>query len=509
MQSTTSEQSKTSTINGNLIQSGGGFSFNDKLFDEYMDNRSCAIFKDIHGNTFESITIYQVVQVDNSADSYISTNKGLFLYNVDTGKATALSYTINDIVYMRIYLYTTEPNINTIIGFYPLNDSNYGVRKITFDTTGILTSVNMDGVTIPHNVTWMTISNGFDGAEINTNGNIGYSICYKDNSMWLLICLSGETSCNFSEIRRVTISNITEITQAINKNTALVKQDDATGYFVIDTARADEATGESVEYSSIGYIYPHIGVSNITQYAQYYTVRNDIGSTIELIIENDLLSFMYYVYSSDILPYPTDMTFHYIDSDESNGGINGGHVYGNIKHRMLTTENKSGYTDGTNVYTTKRHIFASSTRLMDINDNPYAALMYVRAEDTDNYSILPSTGKTPIFTINASIEIDNEKYGNVIATDYNLVKGLYYIYTNSHVGIYFMTTQQLTWSLSGVITQVNNIYTFNNITVIDGQAKEFVNGIMTTTAMNGPTFDQLFAEIDELRKRIAALESKT
>jgi hypothetical protein len=53
---------------------------------------------------------------------------------------------------------------------------------------------------------------------------------------------------------------------------------------------------------------------------------------------------------------------------------------------------------------------------------------------------------------------------------------------------------------------MSDIYTISDITVIDGQAKEFVNGIMTTTAMNGPTFDQLYAEIDELRKRVVALE---
>ena len=105
----------TSIIDGRLIQQGGGFMFNDKLFDEYQGDASCTKFKDIHGNVFDSITIYHVVEYKYL---YISTDKGLFRCNTDTGEVTALSYELDDIVFMQLMYHTNDSKTVMLTGFY-------------------------------------------------------------------------------------------------------------------------------------------------------------------------------------------------------------------------------------------------------------------------------------------------------------------------------------------------------------------------------------------------------
>ena len=504
------EQQATTVIDGRLIQQGGGFMFNDKLFDEYQSSASCTKFRDEDGKIFDSITVYYVVNVSTLGISYISTDRGLFMYAINTGEVTALSYALKDIVFMQVVHYTAYQKDDILMVFYPQYEgttiTGYGARKVTFDENGILICDDMK-VTLPSDITWMKHKNRNDTSlNILSGCPIGYA---GNNNIWFSKYVMNDNVINIT-IDKLILSNVTEITDAINLNTVMMKTDGNNQYyFAIGYNNLYSNQEVSCEYSDIGDTYQYTAQTTIEWYDQYYSKVNDVSSTFALVIDTDtnILSFasIVFISTSTSPTYSVDYRIHPINSDESNGGINGGYVNNDIKHRLYTIINESGYTNGTTVYATRRHIFASSTRLMDINDNPFAALMYHRTNDS-NYSILPSAGKTPIFTINASINID-KKYGTVIATDYNALKGLYYIYTDSHVGIYFITTRQLTWAMNDIMTKIKDIYSFSDITVIDGQAKEFVNGIMTTTAMNGPTFDQLYTEIADLRKRIAVLES--
>ena len=512
-QRSTAEQSAISTINGRLIHKGGGFTFNDKLFDEYLSDVGCSKFRDIRGNIFDSITIYHVVPVAvSSVSSYVSTDKGLFMYTADTGEVTVLSYDLNDMIFMRLFYDESNQNNNVLIGCYPLDEeAGYGVRKITFKTNGTLTYEALS-TTLPAGVKWMKHKNIINNPWKKLIADGDYPICYSGKDIWFLVCAKHTTiAVTINGIRKVTITDIDEVTDAINQNTILINTDSKILYLDIKYLMVHAVSGNSVSYNNIGTPSSHTKSLNISWYDQYYMNRNNTSSTFMLVIDNAKdshpLSFAYIVFNNSLV-MEADGNIYHIETDESNDGINGGYVYGDINHRMYTTIDPSGYTDGESVYATRRHIFASSTKLMDIIDNPLAVLKYFRANDKTHYSILPATNKTPIFTINASIEIDTEKYGNVIATDYNSVLGLYYIYTDSHIGTYLISARRLTWAASSIMTQIKDIWSFSDITVIDGQAKEFVNGIMTTTAMNGPTFDRLFAEIDDLRKRIAALESK-
>ena len=501
------EQRITTVVNGRLIQQGGGFILNNKLFDEYLDDRGCTKFRDNLGNAFNPITIYHVAE---SASLYVSTDKGLFLYNADIGEATCLSYELDDIIFMQVFRFMDENKKDVLIGFYPLGEG-YGVRKITFDENDSLQYVNITTNAIPSGITWLRHKKRIDNQWTTSTMLEYYPICYKGTSVWLLRCTKdSSTGTDVISVCSVDLTDAEKIIDNINQNTLLVKTTEgALLYVVIYNIQGHIELGQSIPCSSLGSMYQYSTTKNISFYDQSYMRVNNISTTFMLSVDNNtkLLTFAFIVFGNS--PYSGDYIIHHIDSDESNGnGINGGYVNSAINHRIYTATDASGYTNGTDVYATNRFIFASSTRLMDITNNRYATLMYIRANDKTNYSLLPSTNKTPVFTVNASIEINSEQYGNVISTDYDSVKGLYYIYTNSNVGIYFITTRQLTWATNSIMTRVTDLWSFKDITVIDGKAKEFVNGIMTTTAMNGPTFDQLYAEIDELRKRIAALESK-
>lgn len=488
----------------------GPFKLNGELFNGYEDNRRCAKFRDERGNSFDSIIVYHVVTRGQTAFSYVSTNKGLFVYNADAGEVTALSYTLDDMVFMQVLHWPDGSIIDALVGFYPLVNerdevTGYGARNIAFDEDGTLTYAEITDISeIPSGVTWMRHKNRTD-YSVNV---LGCPICYKDKDIWFFVCERNGKFVTATSIQKRTLSDVNNIIDAININTLLINANNANHYFVIEYPTLTSSLVQTPTYSSMGVTYRHNGLDDISWYDQHYVYLNGIISTFALVVDvnTSLLSFAYIAFYNSAPP--TERIMHHINNDETIGGINGGCVNNAISHRIYTIINDSGYTNEGTVYATRRHIFASSTRLMDIEDNRYAALKYFHDEDTTNYSIIPVEGKTSIFTINASIEIDNEKYGTVLATDFDSIKRLYHIYTNSHFGTYHIPTRQLTWTPSDIMTKTEDVWSFSDITVIDGQAREFVNGIMTTTAMNGPTFDQLYAEIDELRRRIIALENK-
>ena len=416
---------------------------------------------------------------------------------------------------MRLLYDEANQNNNILIGFYPLDGNvGYGVRKITFN--GALKYEDLDVTLIPPGINWMRHKNIIDNPWKIPTKSSDYPICYSGTDIWFLVCIvNANLTITIDGIRKVTVTGISNITDSINRNTMMIEKNNTKHYFDIRYEDTHNNINDELSYNSIGTARSHTKLNDISWYDQNYMYdkSNHLSSTFIAVVNNadanHQLSFAYIVHetSSSTTMLPDEWLYH-VETNENNDGINGGYIRGDIDHRMYTTIDPSGYTDGGSVYSTRRHIFASSTRLMDIVDNPLAVLKYFRANDKTHYSILPTANKTPIFTINASIEIDTEKYGNVIATDYNSVLRLYYIYTDSHIGTYLISARRLTWAASSIMTQIKDIWSFSDITVIDGQAKEFVNGIMTTTAMNGPTFDRLFAEIDDLRKRIAALESK-
>ncbi len=449
-------------------------------------------FIDASGAFFASVNIHIYVSIESIARTYISTDRGLFLYNGDTGEVTALDYDLTDIVHMTVYKIADDDT--KILAFRQQKNATgkvtgYYAQSLIFSAPMVFTlAADTPDTTIPVNVSWIP-QETFVRTDISiTTAN---PICYASNIIWCATIRDRE----FRGIREINLTDVTAILQVINRNTFMITHANTIMYYVITQGRLYQNTDDSLLAAEAGTLYSHPDTLSLAAYhGQCYTiVSSELKATFILFIDTTGALLIGYILS--------DHNIHIIGQKVFNCGC----VNRSINHRLYSKTDPTGYTHNGNTYPLTRHIFVSSTRLMDINDNLFAAASYFGG-DTTNYSIMPATDKTPIFTINTSIEIDSQKYGNVIATSFDTVNNLYYIYTNSHVGTYYITSRRLSWALSDVATQTTDIDIIGDIMVIDGRVSPYVNGIMTSVAMHGPTFDGLYAAIEALRRRITALE---